>query len=214
MTTTSTLPDQLVLPVGQFFGTFHPTAGSSDRYHRVRIGADVWELDDQRFTVWALAHGLGDRLADGQPWTRNTLFASANDQLAAGEAEPLLRELLAEGLATEVRPAGPDAVEFARRHRLGARMIGLGNSPDQPWLYGIGFFDHPVVTVTRSVYDLWERCSSGENLWTMCEALANEERQAGGTDPDLVDPQRMLAGFLGTIHQLLTTSVVYLEPLP
>jgi hypothetical protein len=210
MTTTQT-GQALLLPVGQFFGTFHPVADSTERYHRVRLGDEVWELDDQRFTLWALAHGAGDRPAE-EPWTLPAVRDAAAAQLPGVDSAPLLHGLLAEGLAVEVAPA--EAVEFARRHRVGARMLGLGNSAEQPWLWSIGFFEHPVVSVTRTVYDMWERCPSGESLWTMCQALADEEREAGGTEPDLVDPERLLTAFLGTAHLLLAASVVYLEPLP
>ncbi|MGK5671384.1 hypothetical protein ACSNOB_00850 [Micromonospora sp. URMC 106] len=210
MTTTQT-GQALLLPVGQFFGTFHPVAGSTERYHRVRLGDEVWELDDQRFTLWALAHGAGDRPAE-EPWTLPAVRDAAAARLPGVDSAPLLHGLLAEGLAVEVAPA--EAVEFARRHRVGARMLGLGNSAEQPWLWSIGFFEHPVVSVTRTVYDMWERCPSGESLWTMCQALAEEEREAGGTEPDLVDPERLLTAFLGTAHLLLAASVVYLEPLP
>lgn len=209
MTTTQT--EQVVLlPIGQFFGTFHPVAGSTERYHRVRLADEVWELDDQRFTLWALAHGTGDRPA-GQPSTASAACDAAADRLPGADNASLLHELLAEGLAVEVAPG--DAVAFARRHRVGSRMLGLGNSAEHPWLWSIGFFDHPVVRVTRTVYDLWERCPSGESLWTLCQALADEEREAGGTDPELIDPERLVGAFLRTAHLLLTASVVYLEPL-
>lgn len=201
----------LLLPIGEFFGTFHPVAGSTERYHRVRLGSEVWELDDQRFTLWALAHGATGRPVD-EPWTTAAARAAAAAQLPDVDPGPLLEGLLTEGLAVEV--ADDDAVEFARRHRLGTRMLGLGNSADEPWLWSIGFYDHPFVTVTRTVYDLWERGPSGESLWTMCQSLAEEEREAGGTDADLVDPQRLLAAFLRAVHPLLAASVVYLEPKP
>ncbi len=212
MTMTQTA-QALLLPVGQFFGTFHPVAGSAERYHRVRLGDEVWELDDQRFTLWALAHGTGDRPAE-QPWTVPAVRDAAAAQLPGVDSAPLLHGLLAEGLAVEVVPGTAEAVEFARQHRAGARMLGLGNSAEQPWLWSIGFYEHPVVSVTRTVYDLWERCPSGESLWTMCQALADEERAAGGTEPDLADPVRLLTAFLRTAHLLLAASVIYLEPLP
>ncbi|MEU7750858.1 hypothetical protein [Micromonospora sp. NPDC049171] len=210
MTTAQTVR-AVLLPVGQFFGTFYPVAGSTERYHRVRLGDEVWELDDERFILWALAHGTGDRPAE-QPWTVSAACDAAASQLPGVDSASLLHGLLAEGLAVEVAPG--EAVEFARRHRVGTRMLGLGNSAEQPWLWSIGFFGHPVVRVTRTVYDLWEWCPSGESLWTMCQALADEEREAGGTEPGLVDPEQLLTAFLGTARLLLTAGVVYLEPLP
>lgn len=211
---TTVAPPTLLLPVGQFFGTFHPAVGSEQRYHRIRLRDEVWELEDPRFLVWALLHGVTGPLA-GRPWTLAALREAAEGQLPAGEdLTSLLDDLVGAGLAAGVVPGSDEAVDFARRHRLGARMLGLGNRAEEPWLYSIGFFDHPVVTVTRTVYDIWERCPSGESLWRICEALAAEERQAGGADRDLVDPAALLAGFLGTVHSLLVSSVVYLEPMP
>lgn len=203
-------PAQL-LPVGQFFGTFYPTVGSPERIHRVRLGAEVWELGNERFTLWALAHGAGANPAE-QPWTVSAVRGAAAGQLPGVDTGPLLGGLLAEGLLVEVAQA--EAVEFARRHRVGARLLGLGNSSEEPWLWSVGFFEHPMVKVTRTVYNLWERAPSGESLWVMCQALAAEEREANATDPELFDPERMLTAFLREIHQLLVASVIYLEPLP
>ncbi len=200
-----------LLPVGEFFGTFHPTVGSPDRIHRVRLGVEVWELDDQRFTLWALAHGAGAQLAE-QPWTLAAVREAAVRLLPGVDTGPLLDGLIAEGLLVEVAPA--EAVEFARRHRVGARLLGLGNSAEEPWLWSIGFFERPMVKVTRTVFDLWERAPAGESLWEICQALAAEERAANATDPDLFDPERMLTAFLREIHQLLVAGVIYLEPLP
>ncbi|MFG1914422.1 hypothetical protein [Micromonospora sp. NPDC048898] len=145
MTTTQTA-GAVLLPVGQFFGTLYPVAGSTERYHRVRLGDEVWELDDERFTLWALAHGTGDRPAE-QLWTVPAACEAAASQLPGVDGASLLHGLLAEGLAVEVAPG--EAVEFARRHRVGTRMLGLGNSAEQPWLWSIGFFARPVVSVTR-----------------------------------------------------------------
>lgn len=200
-----------LLPVGQFFGTFYPVVGSPERIHRVRLGSEVWELDNQRFILWALAHGSGAPSA-GRPWTVSAVRDAAAGQLPGVDTAPLLDGLTAEGLLVEV--AQEKAVEFARRHRVGARLLGLGNSAEEPWLWSIGFFEHPMVKVTRTVYNLWERAPSGESLWALCQALAAEEREADATEPDLTDPERMLTAFLQDIHQLLVASVIYLEPLP
>lgn len=200
-----------VVPVGEFFGTFYPTVGSPERIHRVRLGAEVWELDNERFILWALAHGAGAQPAE-QPRTVSAVRDAAARQLPGVDTGPLLDGLIAERLLVEVAPA--EAVEFARRHRVGARLLGLGNSAEEPWLWSIGFFEHPMVKVTRTVYNLWERAPSGESLWAICQALAAEEREANATEPDLFDPERMLTAFLQEIHQLLVASVIYLEPLP
>jgi hypothetical protein len=178
----------LVVPLGQFFGTFH-SAGSHVR--NVRVGGDVHQLDDPAFGVWALMHGMPDQLPD-RPWTRTAVAEAAGT-----EVDRLVDSLLAVGLAVEVDPA--DGPGFARAHRMGHRMLGLGNSA-APWLYSIGLFGQPVVQVTREVFDLWDACQLAGSLWEACEAVA----------PDA--PVDLATGFLGTVHHLLAMSVVYLEP--
>ncbi len=203
----------LLLPLGQYFGTFYPKVGASERFQRVRLGPDVWDLDEQRFVLWALAHSIADRQEE-QVWSLASLRDAATGQLPGVDCEPLLDSLLAEGLLTEVVLDPPGAVEFAQRHRLGSRMLGLGNSADEPWLWSIGFFDRPIVKVTRTVYNLWESGRSGESLWSTCQSLAADERDTGGTDPELTDPEQLLTALLRALHPLLLASVVYLEPQP
>jgi hypothetical protein len=207
----------LVLPVGQFFGTFHrvvdhggaaaDAVGPPARVHNVRVLGEIRELDDARFAVWVLMHGVPDRLGD-RVWSREAV----RDAAAGADVDRLLDGLLADGLAAELTPGSAEAVEFARRHAMRHRMLGLGNTAEEPWLFSIGFYDQPVVRVTREVYDLWDSCELADSLWSACESIALSERQAGNTDPAQTDAAQMLHGFLGTIHHLLAMSVVYLEP--
>jgi hypothetical protein len=180
----------LVVPLGQFFGTRY-AGGTHAR--NVRLGADVIPLDDPHFGAWALMHGLPDRVA-GRPWTRAAVADAAGtsvDQLVDG--------LIEERLAVEVDPAG--GVAFARAHRMGHRMLGLGNTAEQPELFAIGLFDRPMVYVTRDVYDLWDACQLAGSLWEACEAVA----------PDR--PDELARSFLGNLHHLLAMSLVYVEPI-
>jgi hypothetical protein len=210
MTTT----EALVLPIGEFYGTFYAEPEYVARYHNLRLREDILELDDARFTVWALLHGLPDLLTD-RPWTRAALREAA--ATTGGKADPatvdgVLDALVADGLAVELAPGTDAAADFARRHRMGPRMLGLGNTAAEPWLYSIGFFNMPIVTVTHEVYDVWEAAAITDDLWTACESVATSERDGGTTDPDVVDPARFVTGLLGSIHTLLSMSVVYLEP--
>jgi len=210
MTTNPSAAGPLVLPVGEFFGTFYPKADSTERYHNVRITDGLRELDDVHFAAWALAHGVPDQV-EGQAWTRQAMRTAAA-KVGVSDVDQSLDWLLAEGLAAEITPGTRTAAAFARNHQLGHRMLGLGNSAQEPWMYSIGFFDQPVVTVTRSVYNMWEWGTGADSLWSACESLADEERRLGSEDPALTDPAQMLTAFLGTIHHLLAASVVYLQP--
>ncbi|MBT8225599.1 MAG: hypothetical protein HKP61_11875 [Dactylosporangium sp.] len=240
MTQTAPQDAPLVFPVGQFFGTFHTNLETVERRHNIRLGGEIRELDDQHFSVWAVLHGVPDQL-ERRPWSSQTVVealldiqrdavaqvtaaveaadvqpsvveAAATATMDAADAARIITELIADGLAAEFVPEGAAALEFARTHRIGARMLGLGNTAEEPWHYSIGFFDQPIITVTRMVYNLWEWAATADTLWSACDSLAEQEREAGGDEPDLTDPVRLLGGFLRTIHHLLSVSVVYLEP--
>src|SRR5688572_4190971 len=170
-------PAPLVLPIGQYFGTFHPTSDGAQRVHGVRIGGEIRELGEDPFTVWSLAHGVPGRL-DAGPWTTGALLAAAG---SAGAGD-VVAGLLAEGLLAEVTPGTAGSVEFARRHRLGHRMLGLGNTPDEPWLYSIGLFGQPVIRVSRDVYNLWEACDLAESVWAAVEWMAEPDGPDGPED--------------------------------
>lgn len=182
----------LALPIGQFFGSFYPVTRQGPPVHQIRLVGEIRELDDARFAVWRHAHEVPD--PRDPSWTAQGLATLA-----------LLR---AERLIADVIPGTPESIGFARTHRLGHRMLGLGNSAAQPWTYTIGFFDRPVVGVSRDLYNLWESCDLADDLWTAVAALA-----AGGSD-DSDDPAVLLAQVLGQLHHLLAASVVYLEPCP
>jgi hypothetical protein len=180
----------LVVPLGQFFGT-HYSEGTHAR--NVRVGAEVIPLDDPHFGAWSLMHGLPNQVAE-RPWTRAAVAAAAGTKVDA-----LVDALVDDGLAKEVDPAG--GVEFAHTHRMGHRMLGLGNTAEQPELFAIGMFDRPMVWVTRDVYDLWDACQLAGSLWEACLAVA----------PDHAD--ELATSFLGNLHHLLAMSLVYVEPI-
>jgi hypothetical protein len=181
---------KLVVPLGQFFGTRY----TGDTHARaVRLGADVIPLDDPHFGAWALMHGLPNQVGE-RTWTRAAVADAAGTTV-----DHLIDGLIEERLAAEVSPDG--GVEFARTHRMGHRMLGLGNTAAQPELFAIGLFDRPMVYVTRDVYDLWDACQLATSLWETCEAVA----------PDR--PDELARSFLRNLHSLLAMSLVYVEPI-
>ncbi|MGH3660733.1 MAG: hypothetical protein ACRDT8_18930 [Micromonosporaceae bacterium] len=199
----------LIFPIGHYIGAFYPTVGSPERHHNVMIGAQVLRLDDEQLAVWLLARGLPERISDTR-WTR---AAVEEESAKAGVRDPrqILASLTADGLVVETVPGAEHSVDFAESYRLIPLMLGLGNTPEEPWLHGIGFFDQPVIKVAGEVYSMWEWAHVDNNLWAACHAHADTAKRAGGTDPDETVPERILTGFLGAIHPLLTASAAYLD---
>jgi hypothetical protein len=199
--------EPLILSIGHYLGPLYVPDSEPARVHQVRRGPNIDELPETDFIVWALAQGLADKL-DDTTWTRAVVEETAQQAGIEHPAEVVDR-LLADEYLVEVDPA--DAREFALRYQLRPLMLGLGNSPEEPWLYGIGFGDQPVLKVSRAVYSLWEWAHLDGNLWDACETFSEVEQEAGGKDKELTDPQRVLSGLVAGLHHLTSTAAAYLD---
>jgi hypothetical protein len=198
--------DALIFPVGHYAGAFYQ--GAVDRYHAVLVGAETRRLSDEQLTVWLAARGVPDD--EDRRWTREAVEALVAQ---AGIANaPLLLDQLGElGLVVETVPGTERAIDFAEAHRVVPLLLGLGNTPDEPWRYGIGLFDRPVLAVSQDIYGLWEWAHVDPNLWAACYSHADVSKRAGATDPEETDPEQILTGFLSTLHALLAASAAYLD---
>lgn len=123
-------------------------------------------------------------------------------------------DLLALGLLADT----DDQVAFASEHRLLPLALGLGNTPDEPWVFSAGLLYQPLVGMTGPLYDLWQWAHLSPDLWTACREAAAVAVQAGATDAEQTDPAAVLAGALATVPHLLAARVacfdVRIEGLP
>jgi hypothetical protein len=191
----------LVFPIGHQLGA---QLDGSETTVRIRRGPEIRYLSAATYAVWTMLHGSGVPATQGTPWTRHEVAAFARRH-AGVEVDRQIDELLADGLAVEVWPGTPQAVEFAQSHRLLPLLRGLGNTPQAPWLYGIGLLgQQPVVHVTHLVYEVWQWSAVEDSLWSTCTRIVQVARTAHSTNPDALDPTRLLAGFLGETHTLLS----------
>ncbi|HVX46880.1 MAG TPA: hypothetical protein VHC49_23510 [Mycobacteriales bacterium] len=189
----------LILPVGHQVG-----ADAGRAVHQIRLGPAVHSLTPPQYAVWTLAHGTPDVLGTESRWQRDSVQDLAPDD---GSIDALL-DL---GLLVEVAPDSEQALEFARTHRIIPLMLGLGNSPDDPSLFGIGLLHQPVLKVTHPIYDLWQWSTVDDTLWTTCENAADVARRAGSVDPELTEPHRLLTGFLGSLHALVLAGAACID---
>jgi hypothetical protein len=100
-----------------------------------------------------------------------------------------------------------DPVEFASAHRLLPLALGLGNTADEPWLFSAGLLYQPMVAMTGPLYDLWQWAHLSPDLWSACRESAAVAIQAGATDEEQTDPERVLAGALETAPHLIAARV-------
>jgi hypothetical protein len=201
------IADGLVLPLGHYVGRFHPEAFAPASYHKVRLGREVLRLTDDTFAVWALSHGLRDRIGAGG-WTRHTLLDAARGM---PDPEKLLDWLIGDGLVAEVVPGSREAIHFAGRYRIQPLMTGLGNTAAEPLRFSIGILGQPpAVTVDAIGYELWQWGRLDRDLWQVAQRLvAVQDRVSPGRQPR---PEEMLTGILERLPLLLAHNAAYLDP--
>lgn len=200
----------LIFPVGHYMGPFHPGPGEPVKHHTVRVGWQTPKLhDDDEYGVWAIAHGVVRRL-DTTPWTRAVVEDTVRN---AGVDEParIVDALLERGLLAEVTPGTPQAVEFANAYRVQSLMVGLGNTPDEPLLTGIGLPGlPPAVRVEPFSAELWEWGHIFPNLWGVCTMFTEVNAEMEQPDAD-TDPESVLTRLLNSLHLLIAPNAMYLD---
>jgi hypothetical protein len=203
----SVLP--IVLPLGHLRGPFFEGPEKPPEFYSIRIGWGVADLTETEFHLWALAHGLPNRL--NEPWTIEPLLAAARD-IGAENPEAVFNALAEKGVLVDVHPIpDEDGQAFAQAVRLMPLMTGLGNNPEQPGLYRVGLPQNQVVELNDTMFELWSRSHLEDNLWLACQSLARINAEAGSTDETETDPTAILYQCLTGLHGLLTTGVAYLD---
>jgi hypothetical protein len=199
----------LLFPIGHYVGVQH-RIGAARAVRQVRRGATFHDLSEEQFAVWAAAHGSEEAIGNDLPWQRQSLEQHPS---VAGldRASEIIDDFLAGGLLVEVTPLDDRAIVFASSHRLVPLMLGLGNGPSEPDLFGIGFLTQPVIEVSHPVYDLWLWSAMDDSLWATCENAADAARRAGSAEPESLEPARLLTGFLGSLHAILLANAACLD---
>ncbi|MBN1173251.1 MAG: hypothetical protein JXA67_13840 [Micromonosporaceae bacterium] len=206
----TTATDPLIFPLGHYAGERYDCETEASTYD-LRSGWRVTHLTPEERDVWALAHGLTNRLGRGIRWTRAALLAAAGPANKE-EFSSTIETMLEKDLLAEVSPGSEQAVEFAQRVQLVPLQLGLGNSAEKPWIWRIGS-PATTVEVSETVYHIWEWCHLYRNLWDACQALArdNAKDYEDPTQAEDCDPAAILTDVLDTTHALLSATCVYLE---
>lgn len=201
--------EALLVPIGHYVGAFYQD-GERGLRRQVRRGATFHELTDDQFAIWSAAHGTQEAVQADVAWQRRSVEEHPQVAGLAG-ASGLIDEMLDIGLLAEVTPGWDQVLEFARSYRLVPLMLGLGNSTDDHGLFDIGFLHQPVLSVSYPIYDLWQWSTVDDSVWATCENAADVAQRSGYTNPDYVDPARLLTGLLHSLHALLVAGAAYLD---
>jgi hypothetical protein len=176
-------------------------------HHVVRVGWQVHRLPDGApMDTWAGCQGTGgDPLLDA-PWTRDAALAAAAEN-EVPDAARHLDQLIAQGLVVEVADDA-QAAAFATRHRLQPLLVGMGDSPEDPFeTLGIPGLA-PAARVRPRVGEVWEWVGLWPSLAAAQQAFGEIARQAGQDPAGTAGELRFL---LGAVQTLVGASAAYLD---
>ncbi len=200
----------LIFPVGHYLGAFHPARGAPPQHYVVRVGWDTVKLpDESHLNIWFLAHGLVDRV--DAAWTWRAIAETAH---AAGMSDPdaIIARLLELRLLAVVHPGTSQAVEFALSYRVQPLLVGLGNSPDDPELDGIGLPGlPPLLKVPPASSEIWQWGHLWPSIWLAADGLAQVAREAGEWDPQMTEARPVLENMLVAVRTLVASNAIYLD---
>ena len=200
--------EPILLPVGHYMGARYQ--GKAFQEHSIRGGWNSMSLDDTQLKVYFLGHGTPERMQAGERNTRRSLVEQATS-LGLPQASKVVDWLVQNGALVEVLPGTPQIRDFARTYRFCPMMIGLGNSPDTPWMWDIGFIGQPVITVSANAWKLWGYGVMSNTLWEACESWAASNRRINLPEREFHDPAHVLDDFLDTLPALIAAHAGYLD---
>lgn len=208
----SAASEPLIVPIAHYVGQAYDIDNDTPTF-QLRGGWSVAKLTEPEQAVWALAHGVPEQINKGKRWTRKALRQVAGSFLSGVDVDAIIADLLTRDVLAEVTPGTSQAIEFASTYRLIPLQVGLGNTREEPWAWRIGIGNNVLLTISHTVYDVWEWCHLYQSLWDCCHKLATI--RSGYSDPpakpEEKDPQAILTEVLDSLHSLLTASCAYLD---
>ncbi|MGH3427125.1 MAG: hypothetical protein ACRD3Q_01125 [Terriglobales bacterium] len=196
-----------MLPTGFFAGEFYTVSEAEDpEFYDIRLGREMFRLDDATYAVWALAHGNPEQLAAGGESNRLSLVSAARD-VGLEDIDQQLSDLQELGLLVQMLPVGNQLQRFAQTHCVLPLAMGLGNAPDDLERVRIGHPDSFRIAVPQLTYNIWMYSDRYESLWGVCEHLAAELNR----DNSEVTPDALLTEFLSILPAMIAVSSAYID---
>jgi catechol 2,3-dioxygenase-like lactoylglutathione lyase family enzyme len=197
---------RLVVPVGQYGGAIRDESSDETGYG-IRRGHMVISMPWRQVTLWMEAHGRAAEIGT-TAWTRSTILDRRDEGTTLEQATTWYTHLLAFRLIREVDADDEtEAVEFARTHRLLPAARGKGNTPEDPFRFLAGHPPHRTVSLEWNQVRLWREGYQEPSLWDACLARTAAEERVGYR----LDPHRLLAGTLRSLHTMLALRLTYVD---
>lgn len=205
----ATVRDELVFPIGQRLGPYYYSDDPDEVVYRVRVGADVLQLEAAAHRLWELAHGSKDDDFDDL-WTVHHALAAA-EKSGVEQPAAVLDDLVEKRCLTTVGSQLDGYVAFARRYRMVPAKLGLGNSPRDPATFAIGLLNQATASVDATIYDMYQWSYFDRDLWSACQGAAELNRRLKVIDPVATEADLLLGVLVDHLHALLLAGAVYLD---
>ncbi|MCO7221994.1 hypothetical protein [Klenkia sp. PcliD-1-E] len=196
-----------VVPLGRRLTVvdLSPAGGPDPRAARgfVQLDGAQVELDGPATHLWEAARRSGDP-ADAEALVRRWGLDEADTR--AGWAR--LRRL---GALAELEDTPDGRRAWAAAHTLHPLQPGLGEVEGRPGLHQVGLPGHPVVELSRPLRDVWAWGPLFADLWTSVTWHAAGHRDAGVDEPQVGDPDLLLADLVASLPALLSATAAYVD---
>jgi hypothetical protein len=196
-------PSATVLPIGRRLGAW-PGSPSTPSGTPILRDGEVVEVSEVEFLAWVLSHGTVAAPPPTRAGLEHEMRRLVDPQAASGVDRLRDRHLLAEFM-----PTAPDAITFAKAHRVLPLLPALGASHLRSERFGIGLPGQELATVDADTYAMWSESPAHPSLWLACHWVA--ARQAADSESLRRCAERLLGRYMLNLHDLLASNAVYVD---
>lgn len=191
----------ILLAVGVGLGPFTDARGVTS--YPIDFDGQEVMVSEVEYAVW---RSVRDRSGESGDTTWDDVLG------LAGQIPDPLRvagSLTARGLLAEVRPLSEQVLEFAARHAVRPRVVGLGTD-EHGWIV-IGIEGFPVASVPAELFELVAGVDAERSLLEGCERVAADRRSSGESDPRLSTARGIAETWVAQASELIAVGAIVLD---
>lgn len=197
---------KIVVAVGRSSGPEYPAQGQVAERHVIEASGNVFDVPAEAHLTWLSAFAEPD--AHGaHAFTRERL-AEIADANGVTDAAAMVDKLIRSNLLAEYEPGTASALDFLRAYKLYPMADGIGNSPEDPSMFGIGRDGKAVLSLEHDVYAFWSGSYREASMW---DAVVKFDKERPNDAPFTTDELGHL--FAGSVPVIVATRVGFLDPL-
>lgn len=198
---------KIIVPVGRTSGPEYPADGGPEADQFVlEVGNNVVGVSAEEHQTWLAA--FADVSAHSQHiFTRERLAEVAASQ-GVQSAVDHIGQLVEWGVFAEFEPGTDSALDFLRSYRLYPTADGLGNSPQDPSMFGIGRNGQAVLSLEHDMFAIWSGAYREHSMW---HAVVQFDKARPKDAP--FSTEQLAHLFAGSVPVIVATHAGFVDPL-